>query len=1084
MVLSGGNGFAESNRPKSVMFQSEAISVRGCWCSRFPGFVLAVVAWLCCAHATLQAGPSDVSSASQRHYVTQVAQFRELSGADYLSGCDFHLKGVVTLVDRSRDLIVVQDASGAVALHFPLRPHNLEAGQLVALEGTHCCPYCSRFPDYPYHPTGSEIRPLFETPVNWGEYYLTRMRGWLRPPVTGKYSFWIASDNSSELWLSLDASPSKIRRIALIPRFMFVEPRDWSRIPSQHSESVELNAGETYYIEALQEQTTGLDNLSVAWQGPTLEQTVIDGNYLVPWNEGNSLKTNTGIFREYWTNYTLGGLIGMSGPRSYASALSVKEVGVTVLGPGQFPDPIPISLSQSWQPGDDFRWVAVEGTVKFSGVEDGIALLEISDGQTLAEVRASNWNSDLLKRLTNAVVRIEGVCEGVYDPKGILSPGLIWATATNSISILQATPANTSDWSLNQPAQTVLATNPAMEGFFATRGVVTFNDRVFGTDYTYLQEGAAALRVSLKDGRFKDSFKLGQWVEVGGALEPGPNIGAITPLAVVETGRHSMPSPIDQPLVRPVPGNRDGRWNEIEGIVHSVNSNGTLGVFENSGTVQIWIGNTPSNQLTRYIDAKVRARGVLSLDFPDAPVLLVPSRAYMDVEEPAPQDPFGVPRRRIADIQSENIELLRTHRVRVVGEVTWRDSQSFFVQDASGGIRVRSRDGFPAIGKGVEIVAFPMPGGTVRTLNDGILRAASLEAQAKPVELDLSREIPANQSGKLITATATLLSLKTNGPNRTLELQQQQRLFVATLAQGTENPPEISPGSLVRLTGVCDDETAGSPLNILLRSGADIAVLSGPMWWTWKNTAALIGTLLTVVFGALMWIYLLRRRLERQQAAQLAFSRQVLERVEEERRRIAANLHDSLGQVLLAIKNHALMAMQLNPNEQGLKDRLNEISGTTSQAIDEVRQITHGLRPYQLDRLGLTQAIRASINRPSENGSIVFATLVEDIDGLFDKESEIHVYRVVQEAVNNVLKHSGATEATVVIKERSGVVMLSIRDNGRGCDSANQSSTSHDAGFGLSGMAERVRILGGTMTIDSKPGEGTRLNVDVPLKRR
>ena len=176
--------------------------------------------------------------------------------------------------------------------------------------------------------------------------------------------------------------------------------------------------------------------------------------------------------------------------------------------------------------------------------------------------------------------------------------------------------------------------------------------------------------------------------------------------------------------------------------------------------------------------------------------------------------------------------------------------------------------------------------------------------------------------------------------------------------------------------------------------------------------------------------------------------------------------------------------MQSNPSEHKFQDRLKEISATTSLAIDEVRQITHGLRPYQLDRLGLTQAIRASVNRASENGSILFASRVEDIDGLFDKDAEIHVYRIVQEAVNNVVKHSGATEATVVIKKRTGGVTLSIRDNGRGCDPMKLSSQSCDHGYGLSGMAERVRILGGTMTIDSQISQGTSLNVDVPVDKK
>jgi signal transduction histidine kinase len=165
-----------------------------------------------------------------------------------------------------------------------------------------------------------------------------------------------------------------------------------------------------------------------------------------------------------------------------------------------------------------------------------------------------------------------------------------------------------------------------------------------------------------------------------------------------------------------------------------------------------------------------------------------------------------------------------------------------------------------------------------------------------------------------------------------------------------------------------------------------------------------------------------------------------------------------------------------------MRQRFDEISGITSQAIEEVRQITHGLRPYQLDRLGLTQAIRASVNQASANSSIQFASRVEVIDSVFDKDAEIHVYRIVQEAVTNVVKHSAATEATVVIKKRPGMVLLSIRDNGRGFEPATvPGSTPPELGYGLSGIAERVRILGGMLSIDSKPGEGARVNVEVPL---
>lgn len=1067
----------------TFLFQCCATRINAC--ARLAVLVLASAFGLWCANEVLAGNSPDPTSASHRHYVTNAAQFRAVSGADFLGECDFHLEGVVTLVDTNRQLIVLQDASAAVALNLISDLGKVESGQIVRIDGTNCSPYFSQFPDYPYRPSGWDIRPLFEAPTTGGEYYLTRMRGWLHPPVTGRYSFWIASDNSSELWLGLDASPTTIRRIGVVPTYLFVEPREWTRFPSQHSEPVELKAGEMYYIEALQEQTAGLDNLSVAWQGPTIDQSVIDGTYLTPWHEGPVAIANTGILREYWTNFTLGRLIGMGGPRSFGSALTVKEAVITVIGSGPMPRPVPISLGQTWQPEDSYRWAVVEGMVKFAGEDRGYAFLEISDGQASAQVRGLRWNVELARRLTNAVVRIEGVCEGTYDQKGVQIAGLIWASSSNGISAVQGSPANRVVNESSQPAQSVLTKTSAMEGFFATRGVVTFNDRALGTDCIYVQEGAAALRVTLKDGRFKDQFKVGEWVDMAGALEPGKNIGAITPLVVVDMGPRSMPAPVDLPIGAPLPGSRDGRWTEIQGVVHSLNSDGTLTLFENSGDVRLWIGNTASNDLIRYVDAKVRARGVLSLDTLPVPVLLIPSQAFVQVNESPPQDPFTVPLRSILDVLTGNLDLARTHRVRVAGEITWRDGRSFFIQDTSGGIRVESAKGFVAeVGKWVDVLAFQMPGGSGRTLKDAVVRATNFGEPVKPRELDLAKGLPLDLGGRLVTAKATLLSRKTNEFNQVFELQQQERVFVASLAFASGPLPDVTPGSLVRLTGVCDGETVGSPLNILLRNPTDVAVLSAPPWWTWKKTAVLIGVLIAVTIGALLWAYLLRRRLERQQAAQLAFSRKVLARVEEERRRIASNLHDSLGQVLLVIKNHALMAMQSNTNEHGLQERLKEISITTSQAIDEVRQITHGLRPYQLDRLGLTQAIRASVNRASENCSILFASRVEDIDELFDKDAEIHVYRIVQEAVNNVVKHSGATEATVVIKVRTGGVTVSIRDNGRGCDPAKLSSESRNLGYGLSGMAERVRILGGTMSIDSQPSEGTSLNIDVPLNTK
>jgi signal transduction histidine kinase len=271
-------------------------------------------------------------------------------------------------------------------------------------------------------------------------------------------------------------------------------------------------------------------------------------------------------------------------------------------------------------------------------------------------------------------------------------------------------------------------------------------------------------------------------------------------------------------------------------------------------------------------------------------------------------------------------------------------------------------------------------------------------------------------------------------------------------------------------------------VQILVRSPRDVVVLSGPPWWTWKKVVALIGILLGVLAATVLRIQMLRRRFERRQSAQLEFSRQILQSQESERRRIAANLHDSLGQNLLVIKNQARLGLQPVLDASSVRQCLDQISGMASQAIEEVRQITHDLRPYVLDQLGLTQTLRAIIRRASENCPIVFASHVDDIDGLFGSESEIHIYRIVQEGLNNVIKHSGATEAAVVIKRQPDLLTIAVRDNGRGfTGNSGVAGEFPEAGFGLSGVGERARILGGKVIWESQPDKGFGLTIEIPL---
>ena len=135
---------------------------------------------------------------------------------------------------------------------------------------------------YPNQPTGNNLLTSFEAPSDWADNYGTRIRGYVFPPVTGQYTFWIASDDNSQLLLSTDSNPANARAIASVSTW--TNSREWTKFAEQKSVAITLQAGQKYYIEALQKEGTGGDNLAVAWLIPGGTQAIIAGQYLSPFN--------------------------------------------------------------------------------------------------------------------------------------------------------------------------------------------------------------------------------------------------------------------------------------------------------------------------------------------------------------------------------------------------------------------------------------------------------------------------------------------------------------------------------------------------------------------------------------------------------------------------------------------------------------------------------------------------------------------------------------------------------------------------------------------------------------------------------
>ena len=209
-------------------------------------------------------------------------------------------------------------------------------------------------------------------------------------------------------------------------------------------------------------------------------------------------------------------------------------------------------------------------------------------------------------------------------------------------------------------------------------------------------------------------------------------------------------------------------------------------------------------------------------------------------------------------------------------------------------------------------------------------------------------------------------------------------------------------------------------------------------------------------------------------------STELLSAQENERRRISRELHDEVGQVLSAIMlglGNLRSALRANNSAEALR-QLQLVENMTERNATVVRNISLLLRPTMLDDLGLIPALKWLAREVSRTGSMAVEV---EADSFVDDVPEEHrtcVFRVVQEALRNAARHSGAREARICVKEEGGILRLSVQDDGKGFVPALET------GLGILGMQERVVSLAGTMKVNSTPGRGTLITFDLPLPTR
>jgi ligand-binding sensor domain-containing protein/signal transduction histidine kinase len=241
-------------------------------------------------------------------------------------------------------------------------------------------------------------------------------------------------------------------------------------------------------------------------------------------------------------------------------------------------------------------------------------------------------------------------------------------------------------------------------------------------------------------------------------------------------------------------------------------------------------------------------------------------------------------------------------------------------------------------------------------------------------------------------------------------------------------------------------------------------------WFYGLCVAAGAAALTLVVLG------LYHSRIKREQIRRAAYARQAIDLQEQDRRRIARDLHDSLGQLLSLITRYARDGAKESKSRQYPPDNFENITAYAEEAAKETHRITYNLQPPEIEQRGFIFALETLLDRYRALQLMNITCDIDQIDSAFDGDSKVHLYRLVQEGFNNIMRHSRATEAGLLIRREAQAVRIEIHDNGCGF-AANGSRL----GLGLPGITQRARLLGGRADIRSAPGQGTRITIIIPL---
>jgi signal transduction histidine kinase len=671
-------------------------------------------------------------------------------------------------------------------------------------------------------------------------------------------------------------------------------------------------------------------------------------------------------------------------------------------------------------------------------------------------------------------------------------------------------------------------------------GVVTAAEPTWGGRF-FVQDSTGGVFVeNLSDHQPKP----GDWVEVAGVSHPGAFAPIITKPHWKTLGTAPMPKAKAVPMEQLMSGTEDGQRVEICGIVRAAEVVGNrLRVTIASGgyRLRMYLILQQSLDLQTIVGATIRARGTAAADFNAELRHLITMIVYISqaedftVEKAQLTNPFFEPVMPLNNIAQYRKDSTPGQRVHIKGTVTYqRLGQDLFLKDATGGLHIESpqREIFSA-GDVIEAVGFADFENFLPVLRDAVFRKTSEARRPVAAEAVSINKLRAGLhhadfmalEGNLLDRSVRPVRQPTNGPMRfktTLLLQTENFSFTAEAETPAADPPlaSIPIGSRVEVSGVCltesGDDGRFKSLQVLLPTSESFRVLSKPSWVTARHLGIALGVFFLVSVVAVSWIIMIYRKnaelnnLVREkeknkielQNAHDQLEIRVKERTEQlkiqivarkeselqfkgvlaERTRLAQELHDTLEQTLASIALQLDTSAKLTSKSSDAAAYHFELArNILAQSQVDVRRSVWDLRARALEQFDLRGALVTSSEQITEGTSIRAEVHTKGKVRPLPEIIEDNLLRIAQEAVTNIVKHSGATRACLGLEYGSRTVALLIEDDGNGF-AVDNCAGPRDGHFGLLGISERTQRLRGQATVVSTPGSGTTIRIVIPTE--